>query len=76
MNVISREAAARSWGEPRLRILFGQFESLRRYGAKLGPYVLLEVLLPGGTLFALLLFLYQRWKLGAGSLAAGARPNL
>ena len=76
MNVISREAAARSWGEPRFPILFSQFEPLRRYGAKLGPYVLLEVLLPGGTLFALLLFLYQRWKLGAGSLAAGARPNL
>ena len=26
----------------------------------LGPYVLLEVLLPGGTLFALALFLYRR----------------
>jgi hypothetical protein len=25
-----------------------------------GPYVLLEMLLPGGTLFALLLFLYRR----------------
>ena len=27
---------------------------------KAGPYLLLEILLPGGTLFALLLFLYQR----------------
>jgi hypothetical protein len=27
---------------------------------RLGPYVLLEMLLPGGTLFALLLFLYRR----------------
>ena len=27
---------------------------------KLGPYVLLEVLLPGGTLFALALFVYRR----------------
>lgn len=26
---------------------------------RLGPYVLLEVLLPGGTLFALLLFVYR-----------------
>ncbi len=25
-----------------------------------GPYLLLELLLPGGTLFALLLYLYQR----------------
>lgn len=27
---------------------------------KAGPYVALELLLPGGTLFALALFLYQR----------------
>jgi len=27
---------------------------------KAGPYLLLEILLPGGTLFALLLFLHQR----------------
>jgi len=33
---------------------------LRRYGEKLGPYVLLELVMPGGTLFALLLFLYRR----------------
>jgi hypothetical protein len=31
-----------------------------------GPYVLLEILLPGGTLFALLLFLYRR-KHGRGA---------
>jgi hypothetical protein len=36
---------------------------LRGYGSKLGPYLLLEVLLPGGTLLALLLFLYRRSKL-------------
>ena len=52
----------------RSQFVIGQFELLRRFGAKLGPYVLLELLLPGGTLFALLLFLYQRWKLNAGSL--------
>ena len=27
---------------------------------KAGPYLLLEILLPGGTLFALLLFAYRR----------------
>jgi hypothetical protein len=68
MTVISMEAAARSWTKPRFRILIGEFELLRRFGAKLGPYVLLELLFPGGTLFALLLFLYQRWKFNAGSL--------
>jgi len=33
---------------------------LRRWGQLLGPYVMLEILLPGGTLLALLLFLYRR----------------
>lgn len=33
---------------------------LRAWMRTLGPYVLLEMLLPGGTLFALLLFLYRR----------------
>jgi hypothetical protein len=36
---------------------------LRQLAQKLGPYLLLEILLPGGTLFALLLFLYQRGRL-------------
>jgi hypothetical protein len=33
---------------------------LRQFGRKTGPYLLLEILMPGGTLLALLLFLYQR----------------
>ena len=41
-------------------------ETLRRLGQKLGPYLMLEILLPGGSLFALILFLYQRRKLGGG----------
>lgn len=71
MNATSMEAAARSGSEPRLPILAGPFELLRRLGAKFGPYVLLELLLPGGTMFALLLFLYRRRKPDAGS-----RPTL
>ncbi len=36
---------------------------------KAGPYLLLEILMPGGTLFALLLFLYrQRQGPGAAKL--------
>ena len=31
------------------------------------PYVLLEILLPGGTLFALLLFVYRRSHSGTGA---------
>jgi hypothetical protein len=33
---------------------------------KVGPYFLLELLMPGGTLLALLLFLYQRNQGSAG----------
>jgi len=31
---------------------------------RLGPYLMLEILLPGGTLLALLLFLYRRRTVG------------
>lgn len=43
---------------------------LRRCAEKLGPYLLLEILLPGGTLLALLLLLYRRRKLNPGSVAS------
>ena len=36
---------------------------LRTCARKLGPYLLLEIVLPGGTLFALLLFLYRNSSL-------------
>ena len=34
---------------------------------KLGPYVLLEIFVPGGTLLVLLLLLYQRKQLAEGA---------
>lgn len=38
---------------------------------RLGPYLLIEILLPGGTLFALLLFVYrQRRRPGADGRAS------
>jgi hypothetical protein len=39
------------------------FPILRQLAKKLGPYLILEILLPGGTLFALLLFAWQRSRL-------------
>jgi hypothetical protein len=36
---------------------------------KLGPYVLLEVLLPGGTLFAMTLFVYRNPAAARGYFA-------
>ena len=38
-------------------------EIVRRYLQRIGPYVVIEVLLPGGTLLALLLLLYRSGRL-------------
>ena len=43
-----------------MQIIMSWLGILRRFGQKAGPYLLLEMLLPGGTLLALLLFLVQR----------------
>jgi hypothetical protein len=37
---------------------------LRRFGQKLGPYLILEILLPGGSLLALLLFIHRQRRAG------------
>lgn len=47
------------------------YETLKASSRKLGPYVLLELLLPGGTLFALALFLYRRQSTLGADLARG-----
>jgi hypothetical protein len=38
---------------------------LRGFGGGLGPYLLLEIFMPGGTLLALLLFLHRRRRAAA-----------
>ena len=43
-----------------MEIVMKHLGILRRVGQKLGPYLMLELLLPGGTLLALLLFVWQR----------------
>ena len=43
-----------------------RLKRLGQFVQKLGPYVLLEILLPGGTLIALLLFLYRSGRLAFG----------
>lgn len=37
-----------------------------------GPYVALEILMPGGTMLAIMLYLYQRRR---AQLRAGVAPN-
>jgi len=39
---------------------------LRRLAQTFGPYLIIEILLPGGSLLALLLFLYQQRRLPFG----------
>jgi len=41
--------------------LFSDPERLALWAQKLGPYFLVELLLPGGTLIAMLLWLYRRY---------------
>jgi hypothetical protein len=41
---------------------------LRRWVPRMGPYVLVELLLPGGTLLALLLYLYRRRTSSIGQI--------
>lgn len=42
-----------------MKIVVSSWEVLRRLGQKFGPYLLIEAVMPGGTLFALLLYLYR-----------------
>jgi hypothetical protein len=67
-----------------MEVFIEGFDVLRRLARALGPYLLLELLLPGGTMFALFLFLYRRraairevaaqWK-GAGTGIASWYPR-
>ena len=55
-----------------MEVVIRTLEALRRCAQRLGPYLLLELLMPGGTLFALLLFLYQSKKLSFGAVTPRA----
>jgi hypothetical protein len=46
---------------------FESLELLRRVVRNFGPYLMLEIVMPGGTLLALLLFLYRRRRFEAAS---------
>ena len=49
------------------------FKALALLLQKAGPYLLLEIVLPGGTIFALLLFLYRRYEQADGNASWHAR---
>ena len=45
--------------EPKMQTVVRRLASMVSFGYRLGPYFMLEILMPGGTLFALLLFIYR-----------------
>lgn len=55
-----------------MQIVLNRLEKLRRLGQKFGPYLVLEILLPGGTLLALVLFLCRDGRLDTAGMAARA----
>ena len=44
-----------------MQAIISSWELVSRSAKGLGPYLMLEILMPGGTLLALLLFLYKRY---------------
>ena len=48
-------------------------EAVAATARKVGPYVLLEVLLPGGTLFAMTLYVYRNPETARGYVARARR---
>jgi hypothetical protein len=51
-----------------MEVLVIGLDMLRRLVPRMGPYVLVELLLPGGTLIALLLYLYRRRTAAVGQI--------
>ena len=50
-----------------MEIVVSNWEALRRLAQRFGPYLLVEAAMPGGTLLALLLYLYR---------ARGGKPDV
>lgn len=61
-----------------MRIVAIAIAGLRQWGETLGPYLLLELVLPGGSLWALLYFLWHRRRQAAArsSAARGHGPRV
>ena len=57
-----------------MQIVVNWLSKLRIVGQKAGPYLVLEMLMPGGTLFVLLLLLYRRRISGIGARSIEVVP--
>jgi len=58
--------------EPQMQFVVRSVGVTWELARRLGPYLMLEILLPGGTLLALLLYLYRRRQSNG---TTGARRN-
>lgn len=59
-----------------MQFLVRNLGMVREIARQLGPYLMLEILLPGGTVVALLVFLYRRRRSRAGGdVRRGARRD-
>ena len=45
-----------------MRFIAAVTAALGQFGGKLGPYLMIELLLPGGTLIAFAVFLIRNWS--------------
>jgi hypothetical protein len=54
--------------EPQMQFVLRSVGVSWELARRLGPYLMLEILLPGGTLLALLLFLYRRRQSDGGAV--------
>src|SRR5262245_25612726 len=59
----------RGIGSSEMDVVWVVLESLRRWLAAAGTYLIIEMVLPGGTLLALLLYLYRRRQSRADRLS-------
>jgi hypothetical protein len=55
-----------------MQIVLNRLGKLRHLGQKFGPYLIVEMVLPGGTLLALLLFVCRDGRLDIAGIAARA----
>ena len=45
-----------------MRFIAAMSTAFRQFGGKLGPYLIIELLLPGGTLIAFAVLLMRNWS--------------
>jgi hypothetical protein len=66
------DRASQAHQESKMEVILISLEVLRRLVQKFGLYLVVEAVLPGGTLIALLLYLYRRRRMSPRGESIGA----